>query len=400
MIRDRIVVGIRNQSLSQKLQLDPALTLESAKQTVRQHEAVQKQQGQLRTGFEPEENLPVEAIGGQTGRPTGRGSRRNRPWRPPANTDARGPYPKSCSRCGRGPHPRQLCPAKDAVCHGCKKKGHFSSMCFSRSVNDVSAPSVNDIVPSVDETEGEYYDTAYLNVVEGEQNKSACLITVGNVTSDNSWHSTLHVNGKEITFKLDTGAEVSVITEETMNSLRISPQEQRNSQKRLFGADRKPLEVVCEFVACLTHNGQSAKQPLYVVKRLQNNLLGLPAIKALNLLTQVDGIQKSIPDQYPSLFSGLGTFKAPDYKIQLNPDAKPFALYTPRSVPLPLRKKVREELARMESLGVISRVEKPSSWCAGMVVVPKKSGSIRICVDFRPLNESVLREVHPFTKGG
>ena len=30
-----------------------------------------------------------------------------------------------------------------------------------------------------------------------------------------------------------------------------------------------------------------------------------------------------------------------------------------------------------------------------MVVVPKKSGAIRICVDYRPLNESVLREVHP-----
>ena len=35
------------------------------------------------------------------------------------------------------------------------------------------------------------------------------------------------------------------------------------------------------------------------------------------------------------------------------------------------------------------------SWCAGMVVVPKKSGAVRICVDLKPLNESVLRAVHP-----
>jgi hypothetical protein len=30
-----------------------------------------------------------------------------------------------------------------------------------------------------------------------------------------------------------------------------------------------------------------------------------------------------------------------------------------------------------------------------MVVVPKKSGAIRICVDLKPLNESVKREIHP-----
>ena len=49
----------------------------------------------------------------------------------------------------------------------------------------------------------------------------------------------------------------------------------------------------------------------------------------------------------------------------------------------------------MESMGVISKVDTPTPWCAGMVVVPKKSGDVRICVDLKPLNESVLREVHP-----
>ena len=33
-----------------------------------------------------------------------------------------------------------------------------------------------------------------------------------------------------------------------------------------------------------------------------------------------------------------------------------------------------------------------------MVVLPKKSGAVRICVDFRPLNNNVLREVHPLPK--
>ena len=33
-----------------------------------------------------------------------------------------------------------------------------------------------------------------------------------------------------------------------------------------------------------------------------------------------------------------------------------------------------------------------------LVVVPKKNGHVRICVDLKPLNENVLREVHPLPK--
>ena len=49
MIRDRIVVGIREEeALSKRLQLDPDLTLEKAKKIVRQQEAVQEQQQVLK----------------------------------------------------------------------------------------------------------------------------------------------------------------------------------------------------------------------------------------------------------------------------------------------------------------------------------------------------------------
>ena len=47
MICDRLVVGIRDKVLSERLQLDPKLTLESAKKAVRQREAVKEQQQTL-----------------------------------------------------------------------------------------------------------------------------------------------------------------------------------------------------------------------------------------------------------------------------------------------------------------------------------------------------------------
>ena len=148
-------------------------------------------------------------------------------------------------------------------------------------------------------------------------------------------------------------------------------------------------------VVQLTYEGRSCKQPIYIIEGLKNNLLGLPVITALQLLTKVESIQPGyVQKSFPKLFQGLGTLKG-DYQIQLKPDAKPYALYTARNVPIPLRIKVKQELARMEKLGVISKVDKPTHCCAGMVVVPKKSGEVRICVDLKPLNESVLRETHP-----
>ena len=59
LIRDRLVVGIRDVKLSERLQLDSELTLEKSKRLVRQAEAVREQQQQLRAG---EDNSSVDEI--------------------------------------------------------------------------------------------------------------------------------------------------------------------------------------------------------------------------------------------------------------------------------------------------------------------------------------------------
>ena len=48
----------------------------------------------------------------------------------------------------------------------------------------------------------------------------------------------------------------------------------------------------------------------------------------------------------------------------------------------------------MEKVGVISKASEPTPWCARMVVVPKMSGRVYICIDLNPLNQSMMREVH------
>ena len=212
-----------------------------------------------------------------------------------------------------------------------------------------------------------------------------------------SWEIQLLLEGTEITCKLDTGAEVTVISEQTYAAIkkpRLFP-----PSKSLYGPSRQPLEVIGQFTGSFSHKGKSILHPVFVVKKLKTNLLGLPAISSLKLVARIDNVTQTNTKerwekQFPTVFQGLGTLGEP-YEIKLTPGAKPFSLYTARNIAIPLRPK---ELQRMESNGIISRVDQPTPWCAGMVVVPKKSGSMRICVDLKPLNECVLREVHPLPK--
>ena len=79
-----------------------------------------------------------------------------------------------------------------------------------------------------------------------------------------------------------------------------------------------------------------------------------------------------------------------EYKIHLKPDAKPHALFTAQHVPIPLREKVRVELQRMEDLGVIAKIDQPTLWCVGVMVVPKNSGEVCICVDLKLINSRIV----------
>ena len=357
MIRDRIVVGIRNNALSEKMQLDSELTLSKAIAQVRQSEAVKQQQPLLRG----QHDAPVGAVKRGRGGP----NKGNKP-----NTDNTGTAHKQrCTRCGRNPtHNRAVCPARDKTCDNCGKKGHFKAVCRSKAG-----------VGGVDTTP-EKTDSAFMGTVNGVD------------TKDNPWAVDLTLQGKPTTLHIDTGAEVTVISEKLWRS--IGRPELMAPDRTLRGPDSHVLPTLGKFLGTFQRGERQAEADIYVVQRLTNSLLGRPTIRDLDLLKIVAVVDTSPKDQYPSLFQGLGKLEG-DYQIELRDDAQPFAQATPRRVAIPLLKNVQLELNRMEKIGVITKVNQPTEWCAGMVVVPKANGRVRICVDLTKLNESVKRERHP-----
>lgn len=207
----------------------------------------------------------------------------------------------------------------------------------------------------------------------------------------------IKVNNVDCWLKIDTGVDVTVLPEKEYNTL-AQKQQLQPTDLKLYGAGMSPLAVRGKFTANLSTPSKTTVQPVYVVADLTQGLLSRPASVALGLVARVEAVSltsvEAVKQQFPKLFSGLGRMEG-EYKIELKADAKPFALSTPRRVPLPLLPKVKRELARMEELGVISRVEQPTDWCAGMVPVPKPNrDEVRVCVDLTKLNNSVKRERH------
>ena len=217
-------------------------------------------------------------------------------------------------------------------------------------------------------------------------------------TNGDRWNVTLQLNSHRVLFCIDTGADVTTIPERVWKDIGKPPL--LPSNRNLKCPDTHSLSVKGMLKAKLENQTQQAQENVYVVRGLTKSLLGRPAIyiEQLNLVSRVAAVSE-LPSlgptvEFPKLFTGLGKLEG-EYTIQLDPGAKPFALSTSRRVAVPLMGAVKQELERMETLGVISKIQEPTDWCSGMVVVPKSDGKVRICVDLTRLNQSVRRERHP-----
>ena len=170
----------------------------------------------------------------------------------------------------------------------------------------------------------------------------------------------------------------------------------------------KQIDCVGKIRATLQSNKHTFNEDVYVVKNLEQPLLGCTAGASLKLISKVkniESVKSSVDDkvskqsasayaadndqaansseykakiitEYPKLFRGLGEIQG-EYQIRLRENAQPFALRVPREIPLSF---LDTKIDRMLTMNVISRVDEPTDWCAPMVVTPKsKWGGSHLC---------------------
>ena len=78
------------------------------------------------------------------------------------------------------------------------------------------------------------------------------------------------------------------------------------------------------------------------------------------------------------------------YHIRLEDNAVPVQ-YSPRRVPATLAEQIKATLDLVKQQ-IIAPVTEPTPWINSMVVVPKKNGTLRICLDPKDLNCYTQRE--------
>ena len=382
-IKDRIVIGVQNSTLSQKLQLQTDLTLEKAIELAKQYELVQTQNAHSQA--QPTAELSSVAAaphhqsgsggrgwfqsrwrgsyrGGRGGQQRGQntGQQQQRGGQQQASqgqSSAAAQSNPDCGNCGYNHNPgRDNCPARNSECRTCRRTGHYARKC--RSGQAVQEVTVNE-------------PTYFLGAVQDD--------------GEEAWRETLDIQGGSIDFKLDSGADVSIISEKAWEDLR--PRVKLNDVTAKLMSPGGPLNCKGQFIARNVSKGKIYNFRVIVTREATDSLL------SREMATKM-GFIKRVEDVRTELFAELGLVDCEPVKIVLRDDAEPYSVSTARRVPIPLESAVKAELQRMETLGIVERVSEPTPWCSPMVPVVKPSGKLRICVDLKRLNASVAREKH------
>ena len=264
MIRDRIVVGIRDDSTRRKLLQIRDLTLLKAIDICKASEAAGKQMKaiagadqvqSLRSSKQPEacDRLHEKS--------------RVRRSRDDSREQGRTKSPaRRCKYCDRKHELRkEACPAYGKVCRRCSRKNHFESVCQSKATGN---KSVRHDVHEIDTDEQ--------------------LLTLGDEDVDR-WYTRLKIGDKTVRFLLDCGATVNLLPVSLVRSLgRLNDMRPATAKLRMF--DKTELQTRGLITIAVEHPRTSRVYELdfYVAEKHEQPLLGFKACRSLQLLQVIE----------------------------------------------------------------------------------------------------------------
>lgn len=293
LVCDRIVLGVRDKKLSEKLMFMETLTLEKAIEVAKQWERVKQEQETLKG-----EEKPAAALDIVSKKKKGKGKKKSpgSGVQPKSGKDSGKVTPKSstsgreCKFCG-GSHPfeRGKCPASGQTCRKCGELNHFAKKCLS------GTKTSTDRVKSSED----FFQIGTISEVNG--------VCSGDRIS--RWRSEIVINGHIISFKLDIGADCTAVPYLVFRKL--WPKKQILPPARILnGPNGNKLPVVGYVSSQLKAKDVIIKEDVYVVKYLEYPLLSVRACEDLNLVQRIGAVKSGTSvkplKEFPELFTGLG----------------------------------------------------------------------------------------------
>ena len=360
IIRDRLVLGLNDDKMRERLLRITDLSLEKAIDICK---AAEETSAQLQVMHGDMKNVSVVKKRQNRNQPK-RTSHVNTPKpRPPTDSDS-----YECKYCGRR-HGKRDCPAFGQICHQCNGRNHFKSCCRSKKPSVTTRKKVH----VVDE-----HDFVVDAVEESNSN--------------DSWIVPLLVQNVMIPMKLDTGSDVNILPLDDFNSLQHRPH-LRQTQVKLTAYNGEDIPVKGQAVLAVKHRGHTQRALFVICPGKVQPILGRKMCDDMGLVKRVLAVEQKedrILDEYQDLFKGLGCVPG-EINIKLRPDAEP-VVEPCRKVPFGKFKELEEELKRMEDNDVITKITEPTDWVNSLHLVYKPDGSLRVCIDPRNLNRAIRRE--------
>uniref|UniRef100_A0AAV2MBL7 Polyprotein n=1 Tax=Knipowitschia caucasica TaxID=637954 RepID=A0AAV2MBL7_KNICA len=275
LIRDRLVCGINDDNLRKIMLRDSELTLAKAISVCQIYEQTEQHTRVLSSPHTP---TSVDSLQYKCGR-----KQRFEP-RQRAQTGRNGQPIVNCNNCG-GSHDakRESCPAFGQQCHACKKWNHYKKCC--RSVQRY--PRMQGSRESVHHLE--------LNQATGStaEDDSFCIDGIApvvvhticsNVQEKNVAFATVHINGKAVEMKVDTGGQCNVLSYDAFKHVESGEQIDRSIITNLVAYGGNMISTLGSVVLQCQLAGQQYTLQFHIVERNVQPLLGLPASLRMKLV--------------------------------------------------------------------------------------------------------------------
>ena len=391
LIRDQIICGMTDKKMQEKLLRvadDTKLTLEKVITACRAHEEATQNTQMLNNNTETACLSQIHY------------REQKEQYSNKENNNRR-----TCNRCGQS-HQQGRCSAFGKKCGFCNRPNHFESMCFSKQNmrKTQSTPTNRDnryynSGSNSNQKQNTQYRVKEINQTELNEEEKVVqerffVQTVKKVNGINTkkWNVELMVNNdKPVTFNIDSGSDVNIMSKQDYDKLENSP-EIMPATISLVAYNQTPIETYGMCKCPVKLKGETYEVSLLIADH--DNIVGLETSEQMNLVKRLYAIiDNTVQESYKEVFGSMGCLEM-EAHLYVKEDAIP-VIQPPRKIPYMLQTKLKEELERMESLKVIDKVNEPTDWVSSLAIIEKPDGSLRVCLDPKPLNKAIKRQHYP-----